>query len=172
MANHWAARNDLVVFIGEGATEGHAPALFRPDIAEIEIDIEKAFGFGVKPETIGDLERAATRYEFPRAVGAIYHEACHARYSQWDMRTASEALEKDDGVYLSFELPEINPTQPVNAKRLGETLVSQSAFENPDGTPVTLAIDYFGKPRDPANPGAGPFAGLKPGRHEIKVWPK
>jgi hypothetical protein len=84
----------------------------------------------------------------------------------------AEALEKDDGVYLSFELPEINPTQPVNAKRLGETLVSQSAFENPDGTPVTLATDYFGKPRDPANPGAGPFAGLKPGRHEIKVWPK
>jgi hypothetical protein len=84
----------------------------------------------------------------------------------------AEALEKDDGVYLSFELPEINPTQPVTAKRLGETLVSKSAFENPDGTPMTLDTDYFGKPRDPANPGAGPFAGLKPGRHEIKVWPK
>ena len=96
MANHWAARNDLVVFIGEGATEGRAPALFRPDIAEIEIDIEKAFGFGVKPETIGDLERAATRYEFPRATGAILHEAFHARFSRWDIIQTSKELEADE----------------------------------------------------------------------------
>jgi hypothetical protein len=37
---------------------------------------------------------------------------------------------------------------------------------------MKIDTDYFGKPRDPANPGAGPFAGLKPGKHEIKVWPK
>jgi alpha-N-arabinofuranosidase len=81
-------------------------------------------------------------------------------------------LEKDDGVYLSFELPKTEPAQPVTAERLGKTLVSQTTFANPDGTPMTLATDYFGKPRDPRHPGAGPFAGLKPGRHEIKVWPK
>ena len=85
---------------------------------------------------------------------------------------SAKILEKDDGIYLSFELPEIQPTQPVTAERLGKTLVSQAAFENPAGTPMTLATDYFGKPRDPANPGAGPFTGLKPGKHEIKVWPK
>ena len=85
---------------------------------------------------------------------------------------SAKILEKDDGVYLSFELPEIDPTQPVTAERLGKTLVSQTTFENPDGSPMKIASDYFGKPRDPANPGAGPFAGLKPGRHEIKVWPK
>jgi hypothetical protein len=85
---------------------------------------------------------------------------------------SAKILEKNDGVYLSFELPEMEPTQPVTAKRLGKTLVSQATFENPDGSPITIATDYFGKPRDPANPGAGPFAGLKPGRHEIKVWPK
>ena len=85
---------------------------------------------------------------------------------------SAEILEKDDGVYLSFELPEMNPTEAVTAERFGKTLVSQTTFENPDGTPVSLATDYFGKPRDTATPGAGPFAGLKPGRHEIKVWPK
>jgi hypothetical protein len=85
---------------------------------------------------------------------------------------SAKILEKDDGIYLSFELPETEPTQPITAERLGKTRVSQAAFENPDGTPVVIATDYFGKPRDPANPGAGPFAGLKPGRHEIKVWPK
>jgi alpha-N-arabinofuranosidase len=85
---------------------------------------------------------------------------------------SAEIREKTDGIYLSFELPELQPSQPVTAERLGKTLVSKAAFENPDGTPMTIATDYFGKPRDPANPGAGPFAGLKPGRHEIKVWPK
>jgi hypothetical protein len=85
---------------------------------------------------------------------------------------SAEILEKDDGIYLSFELPDTQPTQPVTPERLGKTLVSQTTFENPDGTPMKLATDYFGNPRDMANPGTGPFAGLKPGRHEIKVWPK
>ena len=85
---------------------------------------------------------------------------------------SAEILEKDDGIYLSFQLPDTQPTQPVTAERLGKTLVSQTTFENLDGTPMTLATDYFGKPRDPRDPTAGPFAGLKPGRHEIKVWPK
>ena len=85
---------------------------------------------------------------------------------------STSILEKDDGIYLSFELPDTQPTQPVTPERLGKTLVSQTTFENPDGTPMTLATDYFGNPRDMANPGTGPFAGLKPGRHEIKVWPK
>jgi len=85
---------------------------------------------------------------------------------------SAEILEKADGIYLSFELPEIQPTQPVTTERLGKTLVSKAAFENPDGSPLTIDGDYFGQPRDPTDPGAGPFAGLKPGKHEIKVWPK
>jgi hypothetical protein len=83
-----------------------------------------------------------------------------------------DIIEKDDGVYLSIELPTLERTQPVAAARLGKTSVSQAAFENPDGSPMNVDTDYFGNPRDPENPGVGPFAGLKPGRHEIKVWPK
>ena len=85
---------------------------------------------------------------------------------------SAEILEKADGIYLSFELPEIQPTQPVTTERLGKTLVSKAAFENPEGSPLTIDGDYFGQPRDPTDPGAGPIAGLKPGKHEIKVWPK
>jgi len=85
---------------------------------------------------------------------------------------SAKIIEKEDGIYLSFELPETLPTQAVTAERLGKTLVSKTTFANPDGTPMKIDTDYFGKPRDPANPGAGPFTGLKPGKHEIKVWPK
>lgn len=96
MANTWADRNDLVVFIGEGATEGHAPALFKPAIAEIEVNVEKAFGFGVEPRHIGNFTERSTRYEFPRATGAVMHEAFHARFSRWSIPEAFEALKQDE----------------------------------------------------------------------------
>jgi alpha-N-arabinofuranosidase len=60
----------------------------------------------------------------------------------------------------------------VTTELLGTAIVANCPFENRDGSPITIDTDYFGKPRDPVNPGAGPFAGLKPGRHEIKVWLK
>lgn len=96
IANDWANRTDLVAFIGEGATGGHAPALFKPEIAEIEINVEKAFGFGVKPTHIGDLNERSTRYEFPKATGAILHEAMHARYSRWSIEKAHADLASDE----------------------------------------------------------------------------
>jgi hypothetical protein len=96
LANTWAERNDLVAFIGEGATEGQAPALFKPEIAEIEINVEKAFGFGVTPQHIGDFRSRGSRYEFPRATGAVLHEAFHARFSRWSITDAHAALQADE----------------------------------------------------------------------------
>lgn len=96
LANDWAGRNDLVAFVGEGATEGHAPALFKPQVAEIEVNVELAFGYGVTPEQIGDFRTRNSRYEFPRATGAVLHEAFHARFSRWAMLDAYEALKQDE----------------------------------------------------------------------------
>lgn len=99
-ANEWAARNDLVAFIGEGATGGHAPALFKPAIAEIEVNVEIAFGFGVKPDVIGNICERGTRYEFPKATGAILHEAFHARFSRWAIEKIHEDLAADEAQAL------------------------------------------------------------------------
>jgi hypothetical protein len=96
LANNWAARNDIVAFIGEGAGEGLAPALFKPQIAEIEINTEIAFGFGVKPNKIGNINQKPVQYDFPKATGAIFHEACHARFSLWNITNAFDALKKDE----------------------------------------------------------------------------
>jgi hypothetical protein len=96
MANQWSSRNDIVAFIGEGATEGLAPALFKPQIAEIEIDLKQTFGFGVTPEQVGDFTERSSRYEFPRATGAILHEAFHARFSRWSIERASKDLKQDE----------------------------------------------------------------------------
>lgn len=96
LANEWSGRQDLVTFVGEGATEGLAPALFKPQIAEIEVDVKLAFGFGVEPATIGDLRERSTRYDFPRATGAILHEAFHARFSRWAIDRAMTDLKQDE----------------------------------------------------------------------------
>jgi hypothetical protein len=95
-ANGWAGRTDIVTFVGEGATEGLAAALFKPEIAEIEIDVKQTFGFGVRPETIADLTQRSTRYEFPKATGAIMHEAFHARFSRWSIPKAIKDLQSDE----------------------------------------------------------------------------
>lgn len=45
------------------------------------------------------------------------------------------------------------------------------AFENPDGSPLKIDTDYFGKRRDEANPSAGPFEKPMVGPATYKVWP-
>lgn len=94
LTNVWANRTDIVAFVGSGAG-GAAPACFVPATAEVEVNVDVAFGYGVEPEDI-DLTTRSGRYEFPRAVGAIYHEACHARYSLWNLPKARETLAPDE----------------------------------------------------------------------------
>ena len=94
LANAWSGRSDIVAYVGPGAG-GPAPACFIPASAELEVNVDVAFGFGVEPSDI-DLTTRAGRYEFPRAVGASAHEAFHAKHSTWDMRAAFDALAKDE----------------------------------------------------------------------------
>lgn len=94
LANAWANRNDIVAYVGPGAG-GPAPACFIPASAEVEVNVDVAFGYGVKPSDIR-LDTRAGRYEFPKAVGAIAHEAFHAKHSLWNMPAAYETLAKDE----------------------------------------------------------------------------
>jgi hypothetical protein len=95
LANTWAGRDDLVAYVGNGAG-GVAPACYNPQLAEVEVNVEIAFGKGVTPKHIGDLTQRSTQYEFPKAIGAIMHEAFHAKFSKWSMPKAFEELERDE----------------------------------------------------------------------------
>jgi hypothetical protein len=95
LANKWSERYDLVGFVGTDAGHG-APACYNPALAEIEVDTAIAFGKMVSPEMVGDLTERAKQFEFPKAVGAIMHEAFHAKFSQWDLEKAYKDLEKDE----------------------------------------------------------------------------
>lgn len=95
LANKWSLRNDIVAYVGPGAG-GQAPACFAPTTAEVEVNVDVAFGFGVKPEEVERLDQRKVQYEFPKGTGAIMHEAFHARFSRWSMPEAYKELKSDE----------------------------------------------------------------------------
>jgi len=90
-----AGRNDLVGLASPESGSG-APACYKPRIAEVEVNTIAAFGEYVLPEMIGDINESETQYEFPKATGAVIHEAFHAKYSRWDLAQAQLALQEDE----------------------------------------------------------------------------
>lgn len=103
IANSWAERSDLVAYVGPGAG-GHAPACYNPLLSEIEVNVDVAFGPGIKPELVGNLTDRDTQFDWPKASGAIFHEALHARYSRWDLSQAQRDL--DDREFAAINLLE------------------------------------------------------------------
>jgi hypothetical protein len=91
LVNIWADRTDLIAYVGPGAG-GIAPACYNPKLAEVEVNVDVAFGTATTPGMIGDLRRRATQFEYPKATGAIYHEALHAKYSRWSLEDAMREL--------------------------------------------------------------------------------
>lgn len=94
LTNVFAGRSDIVAYVGPGAGQGVAPACFTPATAEVEVDVDVAFGKGATPADIGDLRERSTQFEWPMATGAIFHEALHAKYSRWDMEAAYNSLSR------------------------------------------------------------------------------
>ena len=84
LANKWSSRGDIIAYVGKGAGMGIAAALWNPQLAEMEIAVDQAFGEGAKPEFIGDLTDREIQFEQPVACGAILHEAMHARHTRFD----------------------------------------------------------------------------------------
>ena len=105
LVNTWAGRSDIVAYVGPGAG-GPAPACFNPPMAEVEVNVDVAFGVGVSPETIGDIRNRTIQFNYPRGAGAIFHEALHARYSRYDLLKISEDPEVSRNVFDALTLLE------------------------------------------------------------------
>lgn len=91
LTNIWSMRGDIVGYVGPGAG-GIAPACFTPATAEVEVNVDIAFGKGTTPADIGDIRERDTQFLWPKATGAIFHEALHARFSNWDIEQAAREL--------------------------------------------------------------------------------
>jgi len=84
-----------------------------------------------------------------------------------------KVVEKDESVFLHITLDDSyhaldNPL--VTTSLLGRAKIPDAAYENPDGTPLKIDTDYFGKKRSQANPSAGPFENPGEGKLTLKVW--
>ena len=82
-------------------------------------------------------------------------------------------VEEGDSVFLHITLDDSchaldNPL--VTTALLGRAKMPNAAYENPDGTPLKIDTDYFGKKRSEANPSIGPFANPGEGKLTLKVW--
>jgi alpha-L-arabinofuranosidase len=84
-------------------------------------------------------------------------------------------IEKKDGWYLRLntnkEWASERKRKLVTTELLGEAMVARVPFENPDGTNITVDVDYFGNKRDLNNPFPGPFT-ISQDATEIRVWPR
>ncbi|MHC4212064.1 MAG: right-handed parallel beta-helix repeat-containing protein [Planctomycetota bacterium] len=86
-----------------------------------------------------------------------------------------ELTERGENVYLNITLDEscnsLN-NKLVTTNLLGKAVIPDQAFENPDGSPLKIDSDYFGKKRNDKNTTAGPFENPGKGRLTLKVWPR
>ena len=58
----------------------------------------------------------------------------------------------------------------VTTELLGKAKIPNLPYVNPDGTPLKIDSDYFGKQRDQGNPSAGPFEDPGKGKLNLKLW--
>lgn len=91
-----------------------------------------------------------------------------------DFATEVKLEQRADGWYLTFVADkswrERAKGKFVTTDLLGKAKVTGCACENPDGSPVKITTDYFGKKRDKNNPFTGPFENAWKSE-AVKVWP-
>ena len=84
-------------------------------------------------------------------------------------------VEEAEGFYLELILDKAwaseQTRQLVSTGLLGKAAIPDLPFENADGTPIRINIDYFGDKRNEGNPFPGPFELSAGGKQRIRVWP-
>ena len=63
------------------------------------------------------------------------------------------------------------PRALVTTALLGNARLTNQSYTLPDGTPLALTTDYFGRARDVTNPFPGPFE-VSGAMMRVQVWPK
>ena len=80
-AGKLAGRPELSVKLGPGFAAAAGTAMYSPHLLEIEVDTNVMLP-GVKAEEVLPYDELF-RARYPMFIGAIVHEAAHARYSRW-----------------------------------------------------------------------------------------
>ncbi len=90
-----------------------------------------------------------------------------------DFDASANLLNDAKDMYLEIALDKNWLTQKrslVKTATLTKAIVPDLPFENVDGSPVIIDLDYFGKKRNVENPSPGPFEIKRSGKQKFKVW--
>ncbi len=82
-------------------------------------------------------------------------------------------IEKGHSVYVHFDMDaaaQKAKTELVTTALLGKARVPGLGYENPDGSPLLIDTDYFGRLRSGTQPTPGPFEHPGAGPTTLKVW--
>ena len=88
---------------------------------------------------------------------------------------ALKLVEKPDGFHLELALDRAigdRPRRLVTTGLLGNAAIADLPYEQADGSPIRIDVDYFGKKRDLSNPAPGPFEAPGTGPVMIRIWPR
>jgi alpha-N-arabinofuranosidase len=92
-----------------------------------------------------------------------------------DFDPTVKLVKQADGWYLDLSLDKdwgtARSRKLVTTEMLGKAATPKLPYERPDGSPLRLDSDYFGKARAEANPFPGPFELPEGGKQRLKVWP-
>ncbi|MAG58971.1 MAG: hypothetical protein CMJ83_22005 [Planctomycetes bacterium] len=89
---------------------------------------------------------------------------------------AAVSLEQHEGAWtLRMDLPEallLGKHAPVTSKRVGRIPLAAMGAEHPDGAPLDITADYFGRRIDPGSVRPGPIQAIRKGANTFVVWPR
>ncbi len=106
---------------------------------------------------------------FLKAAKPSKHETAPLVQPEFD--PALKLVEAANGYFLEMKFDPAwkagRTRQIVTTKLLGRAIIPNVPFEQPDGTPISIATDYFGQSRNESNPTPGPFE--NPGQGDLKL---
>ena len=150
---------------------------YEGNAAQPDPEYRKRSGYGTESYGLQAYNNAV----FPvRADGNVYLKGAKPyiretnQIEKPDFDPDMEIVEQGQNVYLHITLDKSFDSlnnKLVTTKLLGKAMIPGQAYENPDGSPLTIDTDYFGRKRNKSNPSAGAFEDPAEERFSLKVWP-
>jgi len=130
----------------------------------------------IKPGGLDGYDKAALPVQIE---GNVYYNGAKPYFKEQNYLEKVEfnpelkVVEEGDSVFLHIILDDsfyVLDKPLVTTGLLGRAGIPNEIYENPDGAPLKIDTDYFGKKRSETNPSAGPFENPGEGKLTLKVW--
>jgi hypothetical protein len=155
--------NNILVGVGESPASAGQPAGNDPQRAS-------GYGLWVYDKREFPLQTGGNIYYY----GARPYAGEHSHVERPGLDPAIQLITEGERVNLLLTLDEAvqEPNGAlVTTALLGKARIPGLSYESPDGLPLKVESDYFGRQRDPSRPTSGPFEKPGKGRLRMKVWP-